>query len=1153
MRPRRRAAPAFALAPALALALAALVTALAALPVPAGRAGSTERAFAQGTTLPVTIGHRLFLIDAAEPVGAYRQPDGVAVDSTSGTVYVVDTANHRITAHGPRGEIRAVIGGRGRAPGLLLDPLGVDVAPDGSIYVADAGNFRVQRFDPNGRLLGAWGRRGDSREGGAFGGRGPVDVAVAPDGSVYVADDGREQIQKFSAEGVFERAWWLSDCNPTAGARVGPHPPAPSPRTAGRGGVTWTGGVLVEPSVLGHRFSTLAPTAPMTSVGYVDTVLAAASDGTVYAGTYYAIGRYSPDGRCLGRFGGEGIGPGRFGAPGPFGMAVGPDGDVYVSDGEWGRVQRFGPQGDFRGLWNVSGGQPRDLAFAPDGTLYLAQVDRATWGGQPGRVLRMTREGHVLEHWGRASDAPRDADTPRGIAVQPDGTVWVAAGDRLLGYTPEGAYLGALGAAGSAPGRMAGAGGLVVGATGELWLTESANHRVQAFDAAGRSEFDWGGAGAGRGQLREPTDLAILRHDWLHGWLLVAEAGNHRLTFFQRSGVWLGDLGSRGSGSGQLDTPTGIAPTTEGYWVADSGNHRLVFFDRSDNSRAVGGFGDGPGQLDHPHDVAAGAGGELFVADTGNHRVQVFDARGTPLRRWGGPGSAAGRFQAPESLAVAPGGDIFVADTGNRRVQRFRPDGTLIAHWPTLGWGRDSLRDAAGEYGPMFDLAGGPDGRIFVAHNSTGVIQRFGPDGVFETAWDIDDPAGGAARPDAIAVAVAQDGRVFALATHRVGAMAVRSVFVYRGDGTPITSWPAVGGGTEEERWPRDLAIGPSGDVYVLFGDSRNPRVWRYAADGTGLGSWRLSGGDTGNMSPRSIEVGLDGSVYTVDEYGHTVERYDATGRPLDRWSTRETRPPALAPYPLGIAVAPDGTVYVSLHEERDLRVYGPDGSPRGFLATPGGCDGAVEETESSEHSRAYYRRRLAMRPDGSLLVAWATGCVEVYATAPRSIADWRIERYANPHLAESPAVVEQAPALDHNWGGGPPDPRLPPRGFSARAEKRFTLGEPRRWEIDVASRGGLRLWVDDTLEIDAWDRAAVTLTRSIELAAGQHRILAQHRDDAGRAALKVAERFIPELATPTAAAAPSATASGTRAAPTVDAGRWPHLFLPRVWKRGLP
>jgi predicted membrane-bound mannosyltransferase/sugar lactone lactonase YvrE len=102
-----------------------------------------------------------------------------------------------------------VLGGLGTLAGQFQVPRGLALAPDGSLYVADAGNNRIQHISTAGKVLQVWGSFADISKGAAPGGtfNEPWGVAVGPDGSVYVADTWNYRIQKFTADGKFLQMW----------------------------------------------------------------------------------------------------------------------------------------------------------------------------------------------------------------------------------------------------------------------------------------------------------------------------------------------------------------------------------------------------------------------------------------------------------------------------------------------------------------------------------------------------------------------------------------------------------------------------------------------------------------------------------------------------------------------------------------------------------------------------------------------------------------------------------------------------------------------------------------------------------------------------------------------------------------------------------
>ena len=120
--------------------------------------------------------------------------------------------------------------------------------------------------------------------------------------------------------------------------------------------------------------------------------------------------------------------------------------------------------------------------------------------------------------------------------------------------------------------------------------------------------------------------------------------------------------GEKGSGPGELDGPIGIALLGEEVFVSDSGNHRIQVFDRQGNFlRSLGKEGDGPGELGRPMHVDA-RDGRLYVAEYRNDRIQVFAAGGRSLSMIGRSGSGLGEFDAPAGVAVDSQDRLYVAD-----------------------------------------------------------------------------------------------------------------------------------------------------------------------------------------------------------------------------------------------------------------------------------------------------------------------------------------------------------------------------------------------------------------------------------------------------------------------------------------------------------
>src|SRR5215216_665240 len=97
-----------------------------------------------------------------------------------------------------------------------------------------------------------------------------------------------------------------------------------------------------------------------------------------------------------------------------------------------------------------------------------------------------------------------------------------------------------------------------------------------------------------------------------------------------------------------------------------------------------GQYSSEDGQMRSPAGIAVdSSSGNVYVADTGNNRIQVFSTNGTFVTKWGGEyGSADGQMRSPAGIAVdSSSGNVYVADTGNNRIQVFSTNGTFVTKW----------------------------------------------------------------------------------------------------------------------------------------------------------------------------------------------------------------------------------------------------------------------------------------------------------------------------------------------------------------------------------------------------------------------------------------------------------------------------------------
>jgi DNA-binding beta-propeller fold protein YncE len=226
---------------------------------------------------------------------------------------------------------------------------------------------------------------------------------------------------------------------------------------------------------------------------------------------------------------------------------------------------------------------------------------------------------------------------------------------------------------------------------GNILVVEPHYQRINLFSPAGRLMAQWGRRGTNTGQFMLPRAVAVNSRNEI----LVSEYGPaERVQRFapagREAGVdpgrsdapsgtnlllaprFLDSIGSAGTRPGQFNRPEGLCVDVQDrIYVADSCNHRIQVFSRDGRLlRMYGKAGTGRGELSYPYDICVDAAGRQYVCEFGNSRIQVFDAHDQPIEIIGGPGSAPGQFNDPWGIALDSAGNLYVADSQNHRVQK---------------------------------------------------------------------------------------------------------------------------------------------------------------------------------------------------------------------------------------------------------------------------------------------------------------------------------------------------------------------------------------------------------------------------------------------------------------------------------------------------
>ncbi len=315
--------------------------------------------------------------------------------------------------------------------------------------------------------------------------------------------------------------------------------------------------------------------------------------------------------------------------------------------------------------------------------------------------------------------------------------------------------------------------------------------------------------------------------------------------------------------------------------------------------------------LSSPSDMAMAPDGSLYITDSQNERIRRADPDGiiTTVAGTGNDGYSGDEGPATEAelnnpwgVAIGPDGSLYIADCYNNRIRQVRPDGviTTVAGNGDRGYGGDGGPATAAQlYYPM-GVAVGPDGSLYIADSYNHRVRRVAPDGIIATA---------------------------------VGDGTIGS----EGDGGPATSAQLIE--------PRDVSLDSEGNLYVC--DWTSALIRRVSTDGiitTVAGSRGMSGGFSGDggpatearmNNPSGVAVSADGVVYIADWENDRIRAVGrdgiittvAGGRYDHVWPDIGDGGPATAANlrePFGVAVAPDGNVYIANRSYNRIRRIGP-------------------------------------------------------------------------------------------------------------------------------------------------------------------------------------------------------------------------------------
>ena len=310
-----------------------------------------------------------------------------------------------------------------------------------------------------------------------------------------------------------------------------------------------------------------------------------------------------------------------------------------------------------------------------------------------------------------------------------------------------------------------------------------------------------------------------------------------------------------------------------------------------------GSEGNKPGELCKPFGLAVDEDGNIYIADTFNHRIQKFDDSGQFLAEYGSYGFGSENFRYPRKVAIGKNGLIVVLDGYNHRIQRINKDGEFLSSINSVG-----SEPGYGQFANPLGMALDTEDNIYIADPNNSLIQKFNADGLFLMQFgsfgvkegQFDWPYGlGIDTNKNIYVADTENNRIQKFSS----------------DGTFIAKFGSELIGEGEFKFPVKPAIDSEGNVYVL--DVSNENIQKFDKHGRFLNEFGAVESYNGKIPGVAIAIDSKDYLYVINISTFSVQKYHLNGKLIHEFDYRGYGPLGNYIKPTGLSVDLEGNIYV--------------------------------------------------------------------------------------------------------------------------------------------------------------------------------------------------------------------------------------------------
>ena len=695
-----------------------------------------------------------------------------------------------------------------------------------------------------------------------------------------------------------------------------------------------------------YRFSALAAPLRRSCSALILAALSAAVAGAQPAADDWIIETFAGGSY----FGGDGGAATAAQLNSPYDVAVDGSGNLYIADSSNHRIRKVDSSGNISTVagngtsgFGGDGGAataaqlnfPRGMALDGSGNLYIAdrnnhRIRKVDSSGNISTVAGSATRGFSGD--GAAATSAR-LWSPWDVAVDGSGNLYIAdSSNHRIRKVDSSGNISTM--AGSATRGFSGDGGaatdaqlnfpnsVAVDGSGNLYIADTDNSRIRKVDSSGNISTVAGngtdghsgdGAAATDAQLNFPDRVVVDGS----GNLYVADTLNNRIRKVNSSGnisTVAGGGTSLANGiaatTALLNFPYGVAVDGSGnLYIANTGNNRIRKVDSSGNISTVAGgsIGDGraavAAQLNFPRVVEADGSGNLYIADTNNHRIRKVDSSGvittvagSGTAGFGGDSGAAvsAQLRGPRGMALDGSGNLYIADMSNHRIRKVDSSGviTTVAGSGTAGFSGDGAAAVAAQLNNPRGVALDGSGNLYIADTSNHRIRKV------DSSGDISTVAGdgtlGSSGDGAAAVAarlnqprgMALDGSgnlyIADRSNNRIRKVdSSGDISTVAGTGTFGSSGDGAAAVAAQLKWPEDVALDGSGNLYIA--DRFNYRIRKVDSSGdistvAGSGTAGFSGDGAAAVAaqlsrPRGVALDGSGNLYIADTSNHRIRK----------------------------------------------------------------------------------------------------------------------------------------------------------------------------------------------------------------------------------------------------------------------------------------